>query len=187
MMMMMMMMMLQRCCCSKDDERRKRRESVMENGHSCNVVVCFQDLMCLEHNNVACTSVTAAAATTARWVLVNWGFPATVAAVCELGLRSSFGDWWLLLLLLLMPDGEKSSAIREVVGATHTHTHRQTHLPRLTAGDQWRIDHWHNLAKKKVVVGILPVARMCSACTAAFAICSLLRASAAARRSSALL
>ncbi len=56
MMMMMMMMMLQRCCCSKDDERRKRRESVMENGHSCNVVVCFQDLMCLEHNIVACTS-----------------------------------------------------------------------------------------------------------------------------------
>jgi hypothetical protein len=65
---------------------------------------------------------TAAAATAARWVVVNWGFPTTVAAVCELGLRSSFWDWWLLLLLLLMPDGEKSSAIREVVGATDTHT-----------------------------------------------------------------
>ncbi len=56
MMMMMMMMMLQRFCCSKDDERRKRRESIMENGDSCNVLVCFQDLMCLEHNIVASTS-----------------------------------------------------------------------------------------------------------------------------------
>jgi hypothetical protein len=28
----------------------------MENGDSCNVLVCFQDLMCLEHNIVASTS-----------------------------------------------------------------------------------------------------------------------------------
>jgi hypothetical protein len=126
-MMMMMMMMLQRYCCSKDDERRKRRESVMENGHSCNVVVCFQDLMCLEHNIVACTSsLLLLPLPQGGWVL-NWGFPATVAAVCELGLRSSIGDWWLLLLLLLMPDGEKSPAIREVVGATDSYT--QTDRP----------------------------------------------------------
>lgn len=96
--------------------------------------------------------------------------------------------WGLVVAAATAADAWWREVLSNQAGCwSNRQTHRQTHLPRQTAGDQWRIDHWHNLAKKKVVVGILPVARMCSACTAAFAICSLLRASAAARRSSALL